>query len=53
MLTNGTAPAEIKARWTYQDGQVVDESVQHISPNGTESSEFHVSKADGWPAGWR
>lgn len=51
VVTSGTAPAEIKARWTYQDGQVVDESVQHISPNGTESSEFHVSKADGWPAG--
>ena len=51
VVTNGTAPAEIKARWTYQDGQVVDESVQPISRNGTESSEFHVQKADGWPAG--
>lgn len=51
VVTNGTSPAEIKARWTYQDGQVVDESVQHISPNGTESSEFHISKPNGWPAG--
>lgn len=51
VVTNGMTPAEIKARWTYQDGQVVDESVQHITPNGTEASEFHVSKPDGWPAG--
>jgi len=51
VVTNGTSPAEIKARWTFQDGQVVDESVQHIAPNGTESSEFHISKPNGWPAG--
>jgi hypothetical protein len=52
VLTNGSAPnAEIKARWTYQDGQVVEESTQTIVPNGTNATEFHISKPDGLPAG--
>lgn len=50
--TEGTAPsATLAARWTYEDGQVVDESSQTIAPTGPEISEFHVSKPDGWPAG--
>jgi len=50
--TEGAAPAAtLKARWTYQDGQVVDESNQSIAPTGDAVSEFHVSKPDGWPAG--
>lgn len=52
VLTNGNAPnTEIKARWTYQDGQVVDESSQTIAPQGAAATEFHISKPDGWPAG--
>ena len=46
-----TAPARLKARWTYQDGQVVDESTQTIAPTGNARTEFHISKPDGWPAG--
>ncbi|HUP19658.1 MAG TPA: hypothetical protein VM778_06865 [Gemmatimonadota bacterium] len=50
--TQGVAPAaELTARWTYQDGQVVDESSRSIAPNGPEVTEFHISKPDGWPAG--
>lgn len=52
VVTNGAASdAEVKARWTYQDGQVVEETTQHISPTGPAATEFHVSKPDGWPAG--
>ena len=52
VLTNGSAPnAELKARWTFQDGQVVDESTRNIAPNGNAATEFHVSKPDGLPAG--
>lgn len=43
--------ATLSARWTYEDGQVVDESSQTIAPNGPEVTEFHVSKPDGWPVG--
>jgi hypothetical protein len=51
--TDGSAPSAIlTARWTYQDGQVVDESRQDITANGSAAvTEFHLSKPDGWPAG--
>lgn len=52
VATEGSAPTvALKARWTYQDGQLVDESVQTIAPTGPAITEFHVSKPSGWPAG--
>jgi hypothetical protein len=52
IATEGAAPsATLKARWTYQDGQVVDESTQTIAPTRDARTEFHISKPDGWPAG--
>ena len=52
VATAGTAPtAALRARWTYQDGQTVDESTQSIAPTGDARTEFHISKPDGWPAG--
>jgi hypothetical protein len=52
VLTNGSAPsATLTAKWTYQDGQVVNESTQTIAPTGPAATEFHISKPDGWPAG--
>jgi hypothetical protein len=50
--TTGSAPsATLAARWTYEDGQVVNESSQTIAPTGPATTEFHISKPDGWPAG--
>ena len=51
--TDGSGPsATLTARWTYQDGQVVDESRQDVAPTGRATvTEFHLSKPDGWPAG--
>ena len=52
VVTSGTsANSTLKARWTYQDGQVVEESEQAIAPTGDAATEFHISKPDGWPAG--
>jgi hypothetical protein len=52
IVTEGTAAtATLKARWTYQDGQVVNESTQTIAPTGNARTEFHISKPDGWPTG--
>ena len=52
IATEGSAPtATLKARWTYQDGQIVRESTQTIAPTGDARTEFHVSKPDGWPTG--
>lgn len=50
--TEGSAPnATLAARWSYGDGQRVDESTQTIAPSGPAVTEFHVAKPDGWPAG--
>lgn len=45
------AGSTLTARWTYQDGQVVDESSQNISPTGPATTEFHISNPGGFPAG--
>ncbi len=50
--TTGMAPnAAISAKWTYQDGQTVNESSQTIAPTGPAVTSFHISKPDGWPVG--
>jgi len=52
VATEGSAPtATLKAHWTYQDGQVVNESTQTIAPTGNARTEFHISKPNGWPTG--
>ena len=49
--TGSAASTNLTARWTFQDGQVVDERTETISPNGDAYTEFHISKPSGWPAG--
>lgn len=50
--TTGAAPtAAINAKWTFQDGQTVNESSQTIAPTGAAVTAFHISKPDGWPVG--
>lgn len=52
--TSGAGTATLKAKWTFRKGgqsSLVKEDLQTISPSGPASSEFHISKPDGWPAG--
>jgi hypothetical protein len=52
--TAGTGTATLNAKWTYRkNGQVavVKEDSQTIVSTGAATSEFHVSKPDGWPTG--
>jgi hypothetical protein len=50
--TRGTGPnTALQARWTFEDGQVVDESSRNISAAGEDVTEFHISKPSGWPKG--
>jgi len=52
VATEGASPAaSLKARWTFEDGQVVDETTQSIAPTGPARTEFHIAKPSGWPAG--
>ncbi len=50
--TDGTGPqATLQTRWTFQDGQVVNESSQTIAPTGKARTEFHIVNPGGLPAG--
>ena len=53
--TTGTGKANIKAKWTFtsKDGKAVPvkEDTQTIDATGPATTEFHVSKPDGWPVG--
>lgn len=52
VMTDGNAPsATLTARWTFEDGQIVDESSQTITMSGPATTEFHIVKPSGWPAG--
>jgi hypothetical protein len=53
--TSGSGTANLKARWTYmaKDGKTVavKEEAQTIQAAGPATTEFHISKPDGWPPG--
>ena len=52
--TTGAGIATLKAKWIYRKGgqeAIVKEETQTIMPTAPASSEFHVSKPDGWPIG--
>lgn len=50
--TTGTAQnATITTRWMYEDGQLVNERTESISPTGDAYTEFHVAKSSGLPEG--
>lgn len=51
VLTDGTAAATLKAKWTFQDGQTVKEDTKTITPTGPAATEFSIQKASGWPKG--
>lgn len=50
--TTGTSnSATITARWTFEDGQVVDERTETISPSGDAYTTFFITQPGGLPAG--
>lgn len=56
VTTENAAPGStLSAKWTFQDGQVVDSTSQPVAPagstGGTSVTEFHISKGSAWPAG--
>jgi hypothetical protein len=52
VVSEGASPTvTLVAAWTYGDGQVVSSSSQTIAPTGPATTEFHISKSSGWPAG--
>jgi hypothetical protein len=52
VATEGSAAgSRLTARWTFEDGQVVDESSHTIAATGPAVTEFHISNPGGFPAG--
>lgn len=49
VATDG-AGGTLTARWTFQDGQMVDTQDKDV-PAGAQVTDFSISKPDGWPAG--
>ncbi len=51
VATAGAGNASVRARWIFEDGTVIDDSMQSIAPAGPAQTEFHLSKPDAWPLG--
>ena len=52
--TTGSGSATLVAKWVYtKDGKTVPvkDDTATISATGPATSEFHISKPDGWPVG--
>ena len=46
-----SVPGTLKATWTFEDGQVVNEESKSVNLTGVGNTEFHIAKPDGFPAG--
>ncbi len=46
-----TVPGKLGAKWSYQDGQVVNDETKDINFTGTGTTDFQINKPDGFPAG--
>lgn len=49
--TEGAGNGTLAARFTFQDGQVVEEASQSIAPTSEAWHAFHIKKATPWPKG--
>lgn len=46
-----TVDGTLVARWTYEDGQLVDESSQTLTFSDTGVTNFRISNPEPWPEG--
>jgi hypothetical protein len=51
--TTGTQGGRVTARWSFENGQQVDERSETVAAaaTGDTYTEFHISKPGGWPTG--
>lgn len=48
---DGTTDGTLGARWTFEDGQLVNEESKAFRFDGRGVTNFQISKPDGWPVG--
>lgn len=47
-----SVPGKLTAKWSHLDSnQTVNEESRDLTLTGTNSTEFHIAKPDGWPTG--
>jgi len=49
--TKNAGTGKLAVRWNFEDGKVVHADSQTVSPTGDATTEFHIVKPGGWPAG--
>jgi hypothetical protein len=49
--TEGAGSGKLGAKFTFQDGQTVNENSQDITTTGDAMNEFHLAKKTPWPKG--
>ncbi len=50
VATDGAAPSNLTAKWSFQDGQVIDTQDKTVAA-GPQVTDFSGTKPDGWPLG--
>lgn len=50
-LDGSATTATVTARWMFEDGQLVEEQNETVSPSGTARAGFRIMKASPWPTG--
>jgi hypothetical protein len=50
VATDGGTAGNLTAKWSFQDGQVVDTQDKSVAA-GPQVTDFSITKPDGWPAG--
>ncbi|QCO66618.1 hypothetical protein E5843_00240 [Luteimonas yindakuii] len=53
VVTRADTPTatDVRARWTFQDGQLVDETSQRLELSGPGVTNFRINNQEDWPAG--
>ena len=46
-----SVPGKLSAKWSFQDGQVINDESKDVNFTGNGVTDFQVAKPDGWPAG--
>jgi hypothetical protein len=46
-----TVSGKLGAKWSYQDGTVVNEESREVKLSGTKATNFRIAKPGGWPTG--
>lgn len=47
----GSVPGKLGAKWSFQDGQVVNDETRDVTFTGNGNTAFSIAKPDGWPVG--